>query len=147
MNYEDELRAKLEAVHINDSSSENGSKMDSSKVDELIVQELHDEFDFSQYDLHESDLLRAIKIESIISQYPDIFKHLYALKLFYSIAKATSLNVNSLYKLIKISKDDFLHIIKEMRYHELIDTNEHNEVELTQKGKVFAKSIGVDIYI
>ena len=146
MSYQDELNARLDAVHVND-TKESATKYDSSKVDDLIVQELHDEFDFSQYDLNEGDLLRAIKIESLLSEYPEIFKHMYALKLFYSIAKATSLNVNSLYKLIKLPKNDFLHIIKEMRYVELIDTNEHNEVELTQKGKVFAKSIGVEIYI
>jgi len=146
MSYQDELNAKLDAVRSND-TKDGSVKIDSSKVDELIVQELHDEFDFSQYDLHESDLLRAIKIESLLSEYPEVFNHVYALKLFYSIAKATSLNVNSLYKLIKLPKNDFLHIIKEMRYFELIDTNEHNEVELTKKGKIFAKSIGVDIYI
>ena len=72
---------------------------------------------------------------------------MYALKIFYSIAKATSLNINTLFKLIKLPKNTFLLIIKEMRYVELINTNIHNEVDLTHKGKIFAKELGVDIYI
>ena len=146
MSYQDELQAKLDATR-SAVKEENSIKYDASKVDELIVQELHDEFDLSQYDLQEGDVLRAIKIESLLSEYHSVFNFPYSLKVFYSIAKATSLNINSLFRLIHLPKNDFLHIIKEMRYVELIETNEHNEVSLTAEGKDFAKNIGIDIFI
>ncbi len=146
MSYQDELQAKLDATRT-DVTRQSPTRYDASKADELIVQELHDEFDLSQYDLQEGDVLRAIKIESLLGEYQSVFNYPYSLKVFYSIAKATSLNINSLFRLIHLPKNDFLHIIKEMRYVELIDTNEHNEVSLTANGKDFARSIGIDIFI
>lgn len=145
MGYNEELQQKLDEVRVE--NKESSKKYDVNSVDERIVDELHEEFDLSQYDLHESDILRAIKIESVLSQYNNCFSHPYSLKTFYAIAKATSLNINSLFKLINLQKNEFLELIKEFRYSELIATNAHNEVELTTKGKAFAKELGIDIFI
>lgn len=122
-------------------------KVDINDPDALIVSELEREFDFSQYDLDEKDILRTMKINKLLQRYKDVFEKDYALQTFYVIARATPINLTSVFKLIHLDKAKFLDLIKEMRYFELIDIDASNVIELTKKGKSYAKELGVDIFL
>jgi len=122
-------------------------KVDINDPDALILEELEREFDFSQYDLDEKDILRTIKINKLLTRYKDVFEREYGLQTFYVIAKATPINLTSVFKIINLDKTKFLDLIKEMRYYELIDIDSGNVIELTKKGKQFAKELGVDIFL
>ena len=122
-------------------------KVDINDPDALIVEELEGEFDFSQYDLDEKDILRTIKINKLLQRYKDIFERDFALQTFYVIARATPINLTSVFKLINLDKNNFLDLIKEMRFHELIDIDAANVIELTKKGKKYAQELGVDIFL
>ena len=145
MSYKDELEAKLNAVRV--VVKEDVKKYNISSADQIILDELKEEFDLSKYDLHEDDVLRAIKIESILDEYYEVFEKKYSLKIFYSIAKSNTINVNSLYKLFHLNKNNFLKIIKIMKTNGLLLFNEFNEVYLSKNGRSLAKSIGIDMFI
>jgi predicted transcriptional regulator len=142
MSYQSELNSKLDSVR----SATSGKKIDVNDADQLIIEELEEELDFDRYELNENDIVRALKLQSILKRY-DVFNLDNALKMFYAIAKATCINVNSLFNIMNQDKNSFLNLIKELRFHDLIDTNEHNEVELTKNGRKFAKEIGIDIFL
>jgi predicted transcriptional regulator len=122
-------------------------KVDINDPDGMIVSELEREFDFTQYDLDEKDILRTIKINKLLARYKDVFEREHALQTFYVIARATPINMTSVFKLINLDKNKFLDLIKEMRFYELIDVDASNVVELTKKGKQYAKELGVDIFL
>ncbi|WP_373069424.1 hypothetical protein [Sulfurimonas sp.] len=122
-------------------------KVDINDPDALIVAELEREFDFSQYDLDEKDILRTIKINKLLARYKDIFEREHSLQTFYMIARATPINLTSVFKLINLDKDRFLDLIKEMRFYELIDIDASNVIELTKKGKQYAQELGIDIFL
>jgi len=122
-------------------------KVDINNPDALIVEELEKEFDFEQYDLDEKDILRTIKINNLLKRYKDVFERELSLQTFYVIARATPINLTSVFQLINLNKENFLDLIKEMRYFELIDIDEANVIELTKKGKQYAQELGVDIFL
>jgi hypothetical protein len=122
-------------------------KVDINNPDARIVEELEAEFDFTQYDLDEKDILRAIKINKLLDRYKDIFTREHALQTFYVIARATPINLTSVFRLINLDKTKFLDLIKEMRFYELIDIDASNDIELTKKGKQYAQELGVDIFL
>ena len=122
-------------------------KVDINNPDALIVEELEREFDFTQYDLDEKDILRTIKINKLLERYKDVFQKEHSLQTFYVIARATPINLTSVFRLINLDKNNFLDLIKEMRFYELIDIDASNDIELTKKGKQYAKELGVDIFL
>jgi len=122
-------------------------KVDINDPDALIIEELEREFDFSQYDLDEKDILRTIKINKLLKRYKDVFERELALETFYVIARATPINLTSVFKLINLNKENFLDLIKEMRFHDLVDIDAANVLELTKKGKKYAQELGVDIFL
>ena len=121
--------------------------VDIDNPDQVIVEQLESEFELEKYDLNESDLLRTMKIIKILSKYQELFEKKYSLDTFYAIAKAGQINLASVFNLIKLDKNAFLDLIKEMRYFDLIDTDEQSDITLTKHGKKFAQSLGVDIFI
>ena len=122
-------------------------KIDINDPDALVVAELEREFDFTQYDLDEKDILRTIKINKLLERYKDIFEKERALQTFYVIARATPINLTSVFKLIHLDKAKFLDLIKEMRFYELIDVDASNVIDLTKKGRSYAKELGIDIFL
>lgn len=125
----------------------NYQKVDINNPDALILQELEKEFDFEQYDLDEKDILRTIKINNLLKRYKDIFQKELSLQTFYVIARATPINLTSVFEIINLNKNDFLDLVKEMRYYELIDVDQDNVIELTKKGKKYAAELGIDIFL
>lgn len=148
MSYQDELRAKLDAAHSSGAEVNHASgRYSANDVDQMIVDELTEEFNLARYDLHESDILRAMKIEAILEPYRDVFKKLYALKIFYAIGKAGTISTATLQALINRPEKSFSNIISRMMDSNLIDTNSDNELRLTDEGKSLAERIGIDIFI
>ncbi len=128
------------------SSSTNFERVCDNDIDRLIINELSDEFNLSRYDLDESDILRAIKIESILQRYESVFSRQYALKIFYSIAKAGKINAATLNELIRRPNSEYKVLLDEMINSKLIYVTEDRALALTFEGKSLAESIGVDIY-
>jgi len=147
MSYHHELRARLDSVHAGRTQSRGFERIKSDDVDRLIIKELDAEFNLSQYDLDESDILRAIKIESILERYDTVFSRQYALKIFYSIAKAGAINAASLNELIRRPNSEFKTLIDDMIRSNLVYVTEDRDLALTYEGKSLAEKIGVDIYI
>jgi len=127
-------------------SSDKTERVSNDNIDRLIVQELSDEFNLSRYDLNESDILRAIKIESILERYKEVFSKQYALKIFYSIAKAGSINAATLNELIRRPNAEFKALLDVMIHSKLIYVTEERDLALSYEGKSLAEKIGVDIY-
>jgi hypothetical protein len=122
-------------------------KVDINDPDALIVSELEREFNFEQYDLDEKDILRTIKINKLLSRYKDVFDREHGLQTFYTIARATPINLTSVFRLINLDKEKFLDLIKEMRYFDLIDIDGDNVIELSKNGKRYAQELGIDIFL
>jgi hypothetical protein len=146
MSYQSELLAKLEAAHAASQADEKHIKYDINNSQKMMANELFDEYNLSQYDLDESDILRAIKIESILERYDYVFSHNYALKIFYSIAKAGIFREELLFQFVNRTKDEFDLIINKMIKINLVILNSDNELELTLEGKSLAERLGVDIF-
>ncbi|MBN2896466.1 MAG: hypothetical protein JXK05_11330 [Campylobacterales bacterium] len=143
MAYHQQLHARLEGV----GSNRPLARIGHDEVDRLIIDELDREFNLSQYDLDESDILRAIKIESILERYESVFGRQYALKIFYSIAKAGTINAAALNGLIRRPNSDFKSIVDAMIRANLVYVTAERDLALTFEGKSLAEKIGVDIYI
>ncbi|MEA3522947.1 MAG: hypothetical protein U9R50_08215 [Campylobacterota bacterium] len=142
MNYQQNLHTSLNQG----TSSSNVQRVLNSDIDRLIVDELSDEFNLSQYDLDESDILRAIKIESILERYKSVFSQQYALKIFYSIAKSGAINAATLNELVRRPNSEYKGILDEMIYSKLVYVTQEHDLALTFEGKSLAEQIGVDIY-
>lgn len=146
MSYQEELQAKLDAVRL-PSSLEKAQALDMESLEEKLVRQLESEFEFGQYDLDESDILRSIKILDILSKYGTAFSHHNALKIFYSLAKTDFIHIKNLYKLSKLSTQEFKQIINTMAKYKLLIVNEDKEIELTIEGNSLAERIGFDVFI
>jgi hypothetical protein len=144
MGYQEDLRARLDRVA--PPSSKKTERVSNSDIDRLIINELSEEFNLSRYDLDESDILRAIKIESILEPYESAFSRHYALKVFYSIAKAGKINAATLNELIRRPNEEFKLLVDEMIHSKLIFVTQERDIALTSEGKSLAERIGVDIY-
>ncbi|MEA1916413.1 MAG: hypothetical protein U9N42_02670 [Campylobacterota bacterium] len=146
MNYQAELNARLEAVRQMPIADE-PIRLGEDNTHEMITNELFQEFNLSKYDLDETDILRAIKIESILERYDGVFRKHYALKMFYSIAKAGVIMPINLQELINRPQGMFDMILHRMHESNLIFTTNLGELELTDEGKSLAARLGVDIFI
>ena len=145
MNYQDELTARLEAVR--PVISENKSnKVTSVSLEEKLLNEISDEFEFSQYDLDESDILRTLKIVNILKTYEVVFAHSDALKIFYTIAKVDIIKARNLYDFFEIDASTFKKILNLMSKSKLIFQNDDNELELTLDGKSLASRLGIYVF-
>jgi len=144
MGYQEDLRARLDRIA--PPSSKKTERVSNNDIDRLIINELSEEFNLSRYDLDESDILRAIKIESILEPYKTAFSQQYALKVFYSIAKAGEINAATLNELIRRPNEEFKLLIDGMIHSKLIYVTDERDIALTSEGKSLAERIGVDIY-
>ncbi len=142
MSYQQNFNTRYNQV----SSNSTIERVSNSDIDRLIINELSDEFNLSQYDLDESDILRAIKIESILERYSSVFSRQYALKIFYSIAKAGKINAATLNELIRRPNSEYKILLDEMIHSNLLEVTEDKSLTLTYDGKSLAEQIGVDIY-
>ncbi len=147
MSYQAEIRAKIDAAHSSKSLDSAASRYSDKDVDQMIVNELTEEFNLAQYDLDESDIMRAIKIEAILEPYRDVFKKLYALKVFYAIGKAGAINMITLKAFINRTDRAYQTIVSRMIDSNLAFLNDDEEIQLTDEGKSLAERIGIDIFI
>ena len=146
MSYHEELQARLNAVRL-PSAIDKAEAVNTDTLEERLVRQLESEFELGQYDLDESDILRSIKILDILSKYGTAFSHHTALKIFYALAKTDFIHVKNLYKLSRLSSQDFKQIIHSMAQYKLLIINEDKEVELTIDGHSLAERIGFDVFI
>ena len=145
MNYEEELRAKLDATR--PISSVTATVMDVSTQEQQILDELDGEFVFSRYDLDESDILRTLKILDILKSYPTAFKHATALQIFYILSRIDVITPKNLLAFCKLPSSEFKMILNAMAKENLVFKNSDGELELSLDGKSLATRIGVDIFI
>ncbi len=145
MDYQEELRAKLDAIHAQTKEEERVA-VDFDTQEQRILNELAEELEFSQYDLQESDILRALKIEEILSKYGQAFHHKSALKLFYIICRMDVIAAKKLLKFSMLDVATFKKIVNGFAKAGLLFKNETKELELTMEGKSLATRIGIDIY-
>ncbi len=146
MSYQEELQAKLDAVRPS-SSEQDKHTLDTLALEKKLVDEIEAEFEVSQYDLDESDILRTIKILAILNTYEDAFSHHKALTVLYALAKTDVIQAKNLLKLSKLSTTEFKEIIKNMAKHKLLRINENKEIEITSAGMSLAERIGFDVFI
>ncbi len=146
MSYQEELQAKLDAVRPS-SSEQDKHTLDTLALEKKLVDEIEAEFEVSQYDLDESDILRTIKILAILNTYEDAFSHHKALTVLYALAKTDVIQAKNLLKLSKLHTTEFKEIIKNMAKHKLLRINENKEIEITSAGMSLAERIGFDVFI
>jgi len=145
MSYQSELQAKLDAVRTLD--IEHGKKIDTNTLEEQLITELEAEFEFSQYDLDESDLIRSIKILDILQSYQEVFSQTNALRVFYALSKTDIIQAKNLYSLSDLAIKDFRHLINTMAKHKLLNITPDKELELTMDGQSLSERIGFDVFI
>ncbi len=145
MDYQEELRAKLDAIHANSVES-NRVSLDFDAQEKKLLDELSDELELSQYDLQESDILRALKIDEILAGFGDAFMHKSALKLFYILCRIDVIEAKKLLQFSELDVKSFKHIINGFAKQKLVFKNETSELELTMDGKSLASRIGMDIF-
>lgn len=146
MSYQSELQAKLDAVRLLD-NVDHGKKLDTNTLEEQLVNEIQAEFEFSQYDLDESDLIRSIKIIDILQSYQEVFSQTNALRVFYALSKTDIIQAKNLYTLSDLSTKDFKHLINTMAKHKLLHITADKELELTMTGQSLSERIGFDVFI
>lgn len=146
MSYQEELQAKLDAVRPS-SSAQDKHRLDTLALEEKLVDEIEAEFEVSQYDLDESDILRSIKILGILNTYKDAFSHHKALSVLYVLAKTDVIQAKNLLKLTEVNTTEFKEIIKSMSKHKLLRINDNKEIEITTIGMSLAERIGFDVFI
>lgn len=144
MNYQDELIAKLEASRPS-LSVEKSNTVTTNSLEEKLLGELSLEFEFSQYDLDENDILRTLKINDILKVYGEVFIHPEALKVFYTIARVDIITAKNLHAFLELDIVLFKRILKLMAKSKLIFQNENNELELSLDGKSLAARLGIFI--
>jgi len=146
MSYQSELQARLDAVRTLD-NIDHGKKTDTTTVEEQLINELEAEFEFSQYDLDESDLIRSIKIFDILQTYQEVFSQTNALRVFYALSKTDIIQAKNLYRLSDLNSKDFKHLINTMAKHKLLNITQDKELELTMDGQSLSERIGFDVFI
>lgn len=145
MNYEEELRQKLDAVRVV-KAEDSANVFDVNSHEAKILKELDSELSFGQYDLDESDILRTLKILDILQHYGDVFKYKDALKVFYILCRIDVITAKNLHDYCKLEVSLFRSIIMAMADSKLIVRNSSAELELTQEGKSLAERMGVDMF-
>jgi molecular chaperone DnaK (HSP70) len=145
MSYALELQAKLDAVREDIVIDKNNATVES--IQQRIINGLIDEFNLSQYDLEENDILRAIKISSIIEPYKKVFSHAESLKIFYAIAKADIIKPNLLKQITEIETKELRLLLQKMLHSKLVLLNDDGELELSYEGRSVAERMGVDIFL
>ncbi|MDF1881783.1 hypothetical protein JHD50_10815 [Sulfurimonas sp. MAG313] len=145
MSYQSELQAKLDAVRVLD--IEHGKKLNTTSLEEQTVCELEKEFEFSKYDLDESDLIRSIKILDILQSYQEVFSQTNSLRVFYALSKADVIKAKNLFSLSSLNSKDFKHLINSMAKHKLLHINGDKELELTMQGQSLSERIGIDVFL
>ncbi len=146
MDYQAELSAKLNAVRPTE-EKEHSTIVDTNTLEMKLLNELDAEFEFGQYDLDESDVLRTLKILDILNHYEKVFAFKNALKLFYILCRVDVITAQHLLTYSRLPLAEFKQIINTMAREKLVFKNESNELELTLEGKSLATRIGVDMYI
>jgi len=146
MGYQEELRAKLDAVHLGEDVKK-ASIVDISAQEKKILDELDGEFEFGRYDLDESDIFRTLKILDILQNYQEVFQNKNALKLFYVLCRVDAITVKNLHNYMKLPSVEFKEIINKMAKNRLIAINECKELELTLDGQSLASRIGINIFL
>ena len=146
MSYQEELQARLNAVHNLDTKEEK-QVLNTRSLEEHLVQEIEGEFELGQYDLDESDILRSIKILDILSKYGDAFEHHKALSILYALAKTDFIQVKNLHRLSKLNAKAFKELIQKMAKQKILRVNKDKEIELTIEGQSLAERIGFDVFI
>lgn len=146
MSYQDELLAKLAAAHAAN-PVDKGTIIDAQTQEEKLLKELSGEFEFTRYDLDESDILRTLKILDILERYQEVFRYKSALRLFYTLARVDVIMPKNLHTFLKLPVSEFKTIIQMMAKNKLLFQNENGELELTMDGKSLAARIGLDIYL
>jgi len=146
MSYQDELQAKLDAVRTL-GEFEHGKKLDTNSLEDQLVHELENEFEFSQYDLDESDLIRSIKVLDILQNHQEVFSQTNALRVFYALAKTDVIQAKNLFYLSALKSKEFKHLISTMAKHKLLSINKNKEIELSMDGQSLAERIGFDVFI
>ncbi len=145
MNYQEELSAKLDAIH--EKVTPEVNRVDINTLEEKLLGELNGEFEFSQYDLEETDVLRTLKILDVLQAYGDVFNHSKALKVFYILCRVDVITAKNLHNFCALTAQEFKEIINAMAQHGLVFKNDTNELELTLDGKSLASRIGIDIFL
>jgi len=145
MNYQEELIAKLEAVRPVASKSAVNT-VTTSSLEEKLLNEIGEEFEFSQYDLDENDILRTLKIVDILKIYENVFAYSDALKVFYTIAKVDIITAKNLHAFLDIKVSIFKKILFVMAKENLIFQNKDNELELTLDGKSLSARLGLFVF-
>jgi len=146
MSYQQELQARLDAVHSLEPKDES-SILNTVSLEERLVSEIQDEFELGQYDLDESDILRSIKILDILSRYKDAFSHHKALSILYILAKTDFIQVKSLHKLSALPAKEFKDVLNKMAKQNILRVNQDKEIELTIEGQSLAERIGFNVFI
>lgn len=146
MSYQDELRARLDAV-MRPETGERSSVVDVERLEQNLFDELGREFEFSSYDLDESDVLRTLKILQILERHPDVFRHKDALKLFYTLARVDIIAPKRLLGFLQMETERFKRIVQAMAKERLLQMNGEGELEMTLEGKSLAERIGIGIYL
>lgn len=146
MTYEEELRAKLDAVRTL-SSADNSNTVNTLTQEQKLLAELSDEFEFTRYDLDESDILRTLKILDILERHQEVFRYKSALKLFYTLARIEVIMPKNLHAFSRLPVAEFKTIIQAMVRQKLLFQNAGGELELTLDGKSLAARIGLDIFL
>lgn len=145
MNYQDELTARLESARPS-LTVEKSNTVTTNSIEEKLLDEISLEFEFSQYDLEENDILRTLKINDILKTYDEVFSKSDALKIFYTIARIDIITAKKLHNFLDIDAMEFKKILKLMAKSKLIFQNENSELELTLEGKSLASRLGIYIF-
>jgi hypothetical protein len=145
MDYQEEIRAKLAAVHALEESSV-APVVDLDSHEEKLLNGLSQEFEFGQYDLEESDVLRSLKILDIVASYSTVFKEKNALKVFYVLCRIDAIKAKRLHQFCALPTQEFKDIINAMAKAKLVVKNDYGELELTMDAQSLASRIGVEIY-
>lgn len=146
MTYEEELRARLDAVRPAPEPKQSHT-VDVSAQEQKMFDELASEFEFSRYDLDESDILRTLKTLDILERYHDVFRHKRALRLFYTLSRIEVVTPKKLHAFSGLPAAEFKAVIQAMARYRLVFKNETGELELTMDGKSLASRIGLDIFL
>lgn len=145
MSYQEELQNKLNAVATQAKTPPKAVDIDTHEA--KLLAQIEAEFEFAQYDLEESDILRTLKILSIMQTYEASFAHTQSLKLFYIICKMDAINAQKLLETAPMETTLFKKILNAMAKEKLLFKNRYNELELTLEGKSLATRMGMDIFI
>lgn len=146
MNYHDQLRAKIEAATLDEVPKNQTKKITTDTLQLQIFEELDDEFEFARYDLDQSDLLRSLKVMHILREYDNAFSSVWALHVFYVLARMEVIVPKDLLNYLQLDRQEFKRIINALARAKLIFKNSHNELELTMQGKSLAERLGIKLF-